>query len=149
MNRILIASIIALASIVGFASTAAAQDNNVARCWKTIDDDTNKPKSIVKVEKKGSKYTGTVVKLFRGEGEDQNPMCTACSGAKKNKPIIGMQILWDLVQDGDEYADGTILDPANGKTYDAKVWREGKNLKVRGYLGFFYRTQTWRPAKCP
>ena len=31
----------------------------------------------------------------------------------------------------------------DGKTYKAEIWVEDGKLKVRGYLGFFYKTQTW------
>jgi uncharacterized protein (DUF2147 family) len=37
---------------------------------------------------------------------------------------------------------GTILDPDDGKVYKAELWVEEGKLKVRGYLRFFYRTQT-------
>jgi len=54
--------------------------------------------------------------------------------------IRGME--WDA---GDEeYDDGEIMDPQDGKTYDCVIWREGEELKVRGYVAFFYRTQTWK-----
>jgi uncharacterized protein (DUF2147 family) len=52
-----------------------------------------------------------------------------------------------MVKDEDEYADGEILDPNNGKIYRCKLWLEGKDLKLRGYLGPFYRTQTWVRVK--
>ncbi|MEQ9415709.1 MAG: DUF2147 domain-containing protein, partial [Cyclobacteriaceae bacterium] len=43
----------------------------------------------------------------------------------------------------DGYSGGTILDPKVGKIYRCRLWIEGDNLKVRGYWGPFYRTQTW------
>ena len=58
-----------------------------------------------------------------------------------------MIIIKDMVQDGDEWEDGTILDPKKGKIYDCKLWVEDGNLKVRGYLFFLYRTQTWFRVK--
>jgi uncharacterized protein (DUF2147 family) len=33
-----------------------------------------------------------------------------------------------------------------GEVYWAEIWVEGGTLKVRGYLGMLYRTQTWRKA---
>jgi uncharacterized protein (DUF2147 family) len=30
-----------------------------------------------------------------------------------------------------------------GKKYKAEIWLENGNLKMRGYVGFIYRTQTW------
>ena len=44
---------------------------------------------------------------------------------------------------GDRYKGGTILDPEDGKVYKAEIWTEEGKLKVRGYLGPFYKTQTW------
>ena len=55
-----------------------------------------------------------------------------------------MEIIKDLDQDDDEFEDGTILDPENGKIYDCKIWLEDKNtLNVRGYIAFFYRNKEW------
>ena len=42
------------------------------------------------------------------------------------------------------YKGGTILDPEDGKVYKAEVWVEDGKLKVRGYIGFLYKTQTWQ-----
>jgi uncharacterized protein (DUF2147 family) len=46
----------------------------------------------------------------------------------------------------DYYDEGDILDPEIGKIYRCKVWVEGNTLKVRGFWGPFYRTQTWQQA---
>jgi uncharacterized protein (DUF2147 family) len=55
-----------------------------------------------------------------------------------------MVIIEGLVQDDDEYEDGTILDPKNGKVYDCKIWLDSADkLMVRGYVGIFFRTQEW------
>ncbi|SHJ91160.1 Uncharacterized conserved protein, DUF2147 family [Reichenbachiella agariperforans] len=117
--------------------------------WKTIDDDTGKPKSVVEIYERGGKYYGKVTKLFRSPGEEQNPMCKSCDPKDKRyqQPVIGMEIIEGLEKDGDEYEDGTILDPENGKVYDCKLWVEDGNLQVRGYISFLFRTQTWLPYK--
>ena len=57
-----------------------------------------------------------------------------------------MEILRDMVKNGAEYSEGNILDPESGKIYRCKMWTEEEDLKVRGYWGPFYRTQTWKPA---
>jgi len=116
--------------------------------WKTIDDETGKPKSIVNIYKKSDgKLYGKIIKLFREKGEDQDPICDKCTDYRKNKKIIGMVIITGLEKDGDEwYADDAILDPNNGKIYDCKIWIDEDNpdlLQVRGYIGWFFRTQTW------
>ena len=58
-----------------------------------------------------------------------------------------MEIIDGLIKNHDEYGDGSILDPENGKVYRCKIWVEDKQLKVRGYLGPFYRTQSWLKAE--
>jgi uncharacterized protein (DUF2147 family) len=114
--------------------------------WKTIDDDTGKPRSIVEITKKDGKAYGKILKLFREPGEDLDPNCDECTDYRKDKRVIGMTIITDMVQDGNEWEDGEILDPKNGKVYDCRLWIEDGKLKVRGYIAFFFRTQTWFPA---
>ena len=132
------------------AARPASKNSPLGR-WTTIDDETNKPKSVIRIWEKDGKLYGTIEKLFRGPDEEKNPLCVKCDGELKDKPIIGLTILRDLVQDDDEWEDGTILDPANGKTYNAKIAVQdgGKKLKVRGYvmgISLLGRTQYWMRA---
>ena len=119
--------------------------------WVTIDDNTGKKRSIVEITERGGKAYGRIVQLFREPSEIQDPVCKECDPAddRYNQKVIGMEFIRDLVKDGEEWADGTILDPQNGKVYDAKLWVENGKLMVRGYVAFFFRTQTWvrEPAK--
>ena len=131
-----------------FAMPAAwAQNASPAGVWKTIDDETGKPKSLVRITEENGVFTGKVEKLFRPADQDQNPKCTACEGARKDQPIVGMTILSGLKKDGNEYTGGEILDPAKGKTYKSKATLKdnGSKLEVRGYIGapMFGRSQTW------
>ncbi len=114
--------------------------------WKTIDDNTGKPKSIVEITLKDGKAYGKIIKLFREPGEDPDPICDECTDYRKDQRVIGMTIITGMVQDGDEWEDGEILDPENGKVYDCKLWVEDGKLMVRGYVAFFFRTQTWLPV---
>jgi uncharacterized protein (DUF2147 family) len=55
-------------------------------------------------------------------------------------------ILKGFEKDGDnEYEDGTIYDPKNGKTYSCIIRQKGNKLSVRGYIGvsLIGRTTTW------
>lgn len=115
--------------------------------WKTIDDDTGKPKSIVEIWERDGKLYGKILSLFREPDEDQDPVCDKCEGFRKDKRVIGMTFMWGLSEDGDEWSGGKILDPDNGKIYRCyiEVQDGGKKLKVRGYIGvsLFGRTQYW------
>ena len=127
--------------------TEVAQTKTVIGTWETIDDETGKAKSHVKVYKgSDGKIYGKIVKIL--DPKKQSAKCTECDDddKRKNKPIMGMVILEGLVKDGDEYDDGEILDPNNGKVYDCKIWLDEDDpnkLYVRGYIMFLYRTQTW------
>lgn len=124
----------------------ASSGQSIAGRWTTIDDNTGKEKSIVEIFEKGGRMYGKIVKIIINPGEDPDPVCDKCAqdDERFNKKIIGMEIIRDMKKDGDEFADGNILDPEVGKVYRCRLWLEGSNLKVRGYWGPFYRTQTWK-----
>lgn len=127
--------------------SAFAQTTPVGR-WKSIDDETHQPKSIIQIFENDGQLYGKIEKLFRMPEEDQNPKCDKCSGPHKNQPVIGMQILNSLKKDSDtKWSGGEILDPNNGKTYSCKITliEDGKKLEVRGFIGFSLlgRTQVW------
>jgi uncharacterized protein (DUF2147 family) len=128
-----------------FAVSFAFAGSGITGKWKTIDDKTGNPKSIVKIYEQGGKYYGKIIKLFRKPGEDPDPVCNKCEkdDPRYKKRVIGMVILKDLTKDDDEYSGGNILDPEEGKIYRCKVWIEDGALKLRGYIALFFRTQTW------
>ena len=127
------------------AMSASAADGAVGR-WKTIDDKTGKVKSIVEItQATNGTLTGKVVDILHSD-KGPNPVCDGCEGANKNKPVKGMTILWNLKADGaNAWSGGTILDPANGKTYKSKVKLQtgGAKLDVSGCIAFICRSQTW------
>ncbi|MCM0045125.1 MAG: DUF2147 domain-containing protein [Burkholderiaceae bacterium] len=135
------------AALLSCAALSAWALDSPVGVWRTIDDKTGKEKSLVRISEVNGELRGTIEKLFREPGEEPNPNCDKCPGEKKNKPVIGMTILTGLKRDGQEYAGGEILDPANGKTYKCKMWTTdgGKRLNVRGFIGVSVlgRTQVW------
>ncbi len=131
-----------------FISMAQAEQAPIVGKWKTIDDKTGEPKSIVRIFERDGKYYGKIEKLFTKPGDNPEPVCDKCpdDDPRKDQPTLGMEILKDLVPKGDGFSGGTILDPKEGKIYNCKLWVEEGNLMVRGYIAFFFRTQTWLPA---
>ena len=128
-----------------FSAIVFSQD--VAGYWKTINDDGVTVESIVHIytENDGS-YYGKVVKMFLSPDEDQDPVCSECDedDSRYRQKVNGMVIMTSLEKKGSTYSSGEILDPNNGSTYRCKIWLDGQEkLKVRGYLGPFFRTQTW------
>lgn len=133
----------ALLFVIGvFLMAGLFAQGNVSGKWKTFDDETGEMKSIVEITIKNGKLYGTIVQLKKGA--DVNKICTECTDYRKGKKILGMEIINGLVKNDDVWeGDDGILDPEIGKTYDCKIWVEDNKLQVRGYIGFFFRTQTW------
>lgn len=129
-------------------SAAWAQNASPVGLWKTVDDETGKPKALVRITEENGALQGKIEKLYRGPDEDQNPKCVACTDSRKNQPIVGMTIVSGLKKDGDDYTGGEILDPGKGKVYKSKATLRdgGQRLEVRGYIGapMFGRSQVWQ-----
>lgn len=112
--------------------------------WKTLDDVTQKEKSIIQIFEQDGKIYAKITELLTPG--DENKICEECEGTNKDKPLKGMIIIDGLKKDGDEWNNGKILDPKNGKIYKCYITLEEANkLKVRGYIGFSLigRTQYW------
>jgi uncharacterized protein (DUF2147 family) len=57
-----------------------------------------------------------------------------------------MIFLRNFHPDGDDWVEGTVVDPENGKLYKGKLWAVGSDkLQLRGYIGISLlgRTETW------
>jgi uncharacterized protein (DUF2147 family) len=135
---------LALAAVV-MHGLALAQMTPVG-LWKSIDDETKKEKSLVRITDSGGVLTGKIEKLL--DPDKQNDVCDKCTDERKDKPILGMTIIRNAKLANDDataWTGGDITDPNNGKTYRLRlrVQDEGKKLEVRGYIGPFYRNQTW------
>lgn len=114
--------------------------------WENIDDKTGDAASHIKLYEKDGIMYGKIIKLIKDPPDSK---CDKCRGELKDKPVIGMDIIWGMKKHDRMWKGGRILDPANGKDYICKMWVEdnGEKLKVRGYLAFFFRTQYWYRIK--
>lgn len=130
---------------LGLVLPAMADNTSPEGIWKTIDDETGKPKSLVQIWINDGELNGKIIELI--EPDEENPTCTECKGDKKDQPILGMQFIWGLTEDDGVWDDGEILDPASGSIYSSKieVIEGGSKLDVRGYIGFAFagRSQVW------
>ena len=131
--------------VCGFSVSAIAQVSPVG-VWQTIDDKDGTVKSEIRIVETAGVVSGKVDKIVDPKAK-QDDKCVECTDERKDQPILGMEILRGLKKtDGkDVWEGGTILDPKNGKIYKATVTpiEGGKKLQMRGYIGFFYRTQVW------
>lgn len=145
MNKTNRLSLILIVCLFAFSFNAANQD--IVGVWKTIDDKTGNPRSHVEIEIRNGKLYGVIQKIIPGPGEDPDPVCEACKGDLHGEKVLGMNIINELQKNSSGEWEGKkgILDPESGNVYDCKLWLENPNkLNVRGYVGFFFRTQTWQ-----
>jgi uncharacterized protein (DUF2147 family) len=135
-----------LATIALLPGLVMAQSTPVG-VWKTIDDDGKTAKSIVRVTETGGVLSAVIEKVL--DPKAVNNRCDLCKDDRKDKPIVGLEILRGVKADGDGlWAGGEILDPKDGKTYKVRLKpiEGGARLEVRGYIGapLFGRTQVWQ-----
>lgn len=140
-------ALFSLLLVVTFFQTGIAQ--SPIGVWKTVDDNTGEAKSHVEIYEQNGKLYGKIVDLLL---KPDDTVCTGCKGAKQGKPLVGMNIIWELKPYEDYYSYGTIMDPENGKEYKCNVWFEDgdtNELHVRGYIGMpaLGRTQIWQKVK--
>jgi len=146
---VLLKTTIAL-SFVALTGFAHAQMSPVG-LWKTIDDETKKEKSLVRITESKGVFSGRIEKLL-DPSTDPKAVCDKCTDDRKDQPVLGMEILRGLkvsTSDAAVFEGGTIVDPNNGKSYRTRLKPvdDGRKLEMRGYIGPFYRTQVWMRAE--
>ena len=121
--------------------------------YQTIDDETNLPKSIVRiyeyVDGDDVQIAGRIVALYDASGTISETLSNPTRVAEKvtgQPKMVGLDIIWDMEWDAEDskYEDGKIMDPKSGKIYSSLMWQETPSvLNVRGKIGPFGRTQHW------
>jgi uncharacterized protein (DUF2147 family) len=113
--------------------------------WITADKDAH-----IEIFYTAGKYYGKIVWLKQpinpktGNAwlDDNNP-----NESKRNSPLLGSVLLWGFEKKGEEFINGSIYDSRDGKTYTGKIWIENNTLRLRGYWGMFYATESWERVK--
>lgn len=141
-------SVLLLGTAILFLSLPAlAKSNSPTGKWKTIDDN-GKPTGVIEIWEEKDILYGKIIETFKKPENNKPKLCEKCEGALKNAPILGLRIIWDMKKDGSEWNGGRILDPDNGKIYRSKMslLGDGRELEVRGYIGFSFigRSQVWK-----
>ena len=138
---------VAIACLLAVTCATVWAQPTPAGVWKTIDDATGKEKSLVRIVETNGVYTGKVEKILDPDSP-KDATCKDCKDDRKDKPVVGMTIIRNVKAHADDktvFEGGDILDPNNGKVYRVRLrpFDDGKKLEVRGYIGPFYRNQTW------
>ena len=112
---------------ISLASMAFAADPLANTTWQTYDE--GKPKGVVKITESNGVLTGKLISTVSEKGQKH----------------VGMTIISGLKADGNgKYSGGKITDPEKNKTYKLTANLKGSSLDLKGHLGPFSRSQTWK-----
>jgi uncharacterized protein (DUF2147 family) len=138
-------SILASIFLLAGSVSAMAQMSPVG-LWHSVDDKTGEVKAEIRITESDAGLLGRIEKTLRKDAKP-DAACDECTDDRKGKPMVGLEIIrgGKKAEGKDLWEGGKILDPENGKEYRASLTPidGGKKLEVRGYLGPFWRTQTW------
>jgi len=128
MKKILFSMALMLIAANGFAQ-------DILGTWLTEAGDAK-----VEIYQSGNTVNGKIVWLAKGpETKDIHNT----DEKLRSRKLMGVNILSGLTKKKEKWEGGKIYNPKNGKSYKCSIWLEGKELKVRGYIGFLFETQTW------
>lgn len=140
-----------LLALVSIADAPAQQLSpkleNAVGHWQVVNSD-GSPGGKVDTYIENGKLFGRVTEVR--PGRTPKDVCDKCSGEFKNQLILGMVNLRGFHAEGDDWVDGTVVDPENGKQYKGKIWAVDKDtLRMRGFIGIplLGRTETWTRLK--
>jgi uncharacterized protein (DUF2147 family) len=148
MKKSILPSAVAFIFMLTLTIKSFAQKDQLEKTWYTKE---NSSKVQMYLTQSGT-YAGKIIWLKEPTDKDtgkpkldkENP-----DANKRSTPVLGMVIMTGFKKspdNKDEYIDGKIYDPKNGKTYCGKVTFKGNTLDMRGYLcslTFLGRTETW------
>ncbi len=132
--------------VLTVAALSAADD--VTGLWRGVDENTGDSTMFTYIyEYRGRLYGRMVVTFDEGVMKDQMGESGDVADLWVGDPnYAGMDIIWEMEDRGKKWKRGNICDPKEGKIYASEMWKDGRNLIVRGKIGPFGRNQVWLPV---
>jgi uncharacterized protein (DUF2147 family) len=125
-----------------------ARSQSALGVWEAFDEATSEPRSHIEIYEKNGLLYGRIIKLLTDPADSK---CHKCDGELKDKPVVGMLVIYGLTAIDGKWKEGNILDPENGTYYGCTIWLEPGHsdlLKVKGiHWTGLSRTQTWHRVK--
>jgi len=140
--------VIAVFMLLAFSGVSPAADPSIIGVWSLPilkGKDKGKERSQVEISEKDGVYLGKIVKLSTVPAD---ALCTKCKKDRKDKPLMGMVIVWDLKREAGRYAEGKIYDVEEGKEYKCSMaLMSPDKLKVTASLLFLSESHYWTRVK--
>ncbi|MBI4478571.1 MAG: DUF2147 domain-containing protein [Acidobacteria bacterium] len=140
------AAVMAVAILSAMLGAPAFAQNSAIGLWKNVESD---KVTFIRTYEEGGKLLGKVEKVLKNNVEDTAARCMKCKDEKKDKPMAGLQLIWDMQKDGEKWSGGKLLDPETGRVVNCKLETAegGQKLLVKGSIAFLSKTQTWARAE--
>lgn len=134
-------------ALVGLTAPVLAQVSPVG-LWQSVDDATGQPRAEIRIAEAGGLLTGRIERSLLTTPAGGVLLCRLCPDDRKDQPLLGMAIIRNMTPGDDAltWVGGEILDPDKGKLFKLRLHLQdgGTRLQVRGYIGPFFRNQTWK-----
>jgi uncharacterized protein (DUF2147 family) len=140
MKILLTAALLVISMTFANSVKAQGKPDKIVGYYLTYDDETGAEKSQVQIFKStNGKYYGKIVwlkepnKNGKPKVDDKNPEVKL-----QNRPVMNLEILkgFSFDKSNEEWNDGSIYNPASGKTYSCYINFESANkIKIRGFIG--------------
>ena len=144
-NQLIVKCFLFLLFTLTMQSAFAQKADDILGVWLS-----GSKKGHIQIYKTGDKYYGKLI-WIKEPNENGKPKLDKNNSDPKKRtlPLLGIVNLNNFVFDDDEWTDGTIYDPENGKTYSCTITLEDGKLHVRGYIGISLigRTDVWERVK--
>lgn len=119
--------------------------------WKVVDERTGSYVSdiVIRRNSKTEQYSAVIVKMYPSAKEVSPTTCTKCTGALKDQPIVGMEVLTKLkkLNQDEEFGQGVWINPYDGHKYSiqGRLSKTGKmlNISAKHPSNNSFRAMTW------
>jgi uncharacterized protein (DUF2147 family) len=130
-----------------FSAYAATDPDDILGVWSN-----GKNTGHISIYKDKGKYYGKLIWLTQPNDKEGKAKVDKNNPDVKvrNKPLLGLIMLRDFKYKDEEWTDGKIYNPDDGKEYKAYMkLKDEKTLSVRGYIGFSWigKTETFHRVK--
>lgn len=137
-----------------FFSCSPNIEEGIVGLWKSHDQHSDKPQALVVIYKYKRAYYGRMLATYDDNGKIKDSILEKkekATGVVGNPPYCGLDFIYDVKKEENSSQEqpkyeGKIIDPEKGKTYNVELWREGKDLVVRGEVWIFGKNILWPRA---
>jgi uncharacterized protein (DUF2147 family) len=142
------------ATLVLFSCSTSSKPQGIEGLWKSRDQHSDKPRSLVAMYKYQDQYYGRMLATYDDEGNIKDTIIEKkdkATGVEGHPPYCGMDFVYHVKEEQNKDGKtqkykGKIIDPEKGKVYNAEFWISGDDLIVRGELWIFGENIPWHKA---